>query len=80
MMVYVKTKYLVSLLIILSATLSSCYYFDDNVPRYLTAAVSDSVVYDCEIDFPQGFPIPYMLEWKRQVRSKRNSNKKTLKK
>lgn len=49
---------------------SNCYYFEDERPRYLTAGVGDSVVFDCEIDFPQDFPIPYKLYWKRKVNIK----------
>lgn len=51
----------------ISFSSSICYYFEDNRPRYLTAGVGDSVVFDCEIDFPQDFPIPYKLYWKRKV-------------
>lgn len=42
------------------------YYFQDNLPKYMTAAVGDHVVFNCEIDFPQNFPIPYKLFWKRK--------------
>ncbi|KAL1506833.1 hypothetical protein ABEB36_006123 [Hypothenemus hampei] len=38
---------------------------EENYPRYLTAAVGDFIVFDCEIDFPQGYTIPYKLYWKR---------------
>lgn len=48
-------------------TLSDCYYFEDNRPRYLTAGVGDSVVFDCEVDFPLDYPIPYKLYWKHKV-------------
>ncbi|CAH1124627.1 unnamed protein product [Ceutorhynchus assimilis] len=41
------------------------YFDEENYPRYLTAAVGDFIVFDCEIDFPQGYPIPYRLYWKR---------------
>lgn len=58
-------KFYSSLLVI--ATVSNCYYLEDDRPKYLTAGVGDSVVFDCEIDFPQDFPIPYTLYWKRKV-------------
>lgn len=44
------------------------YFDEENYPRFLTAAVGDFIVLDCEIDFPQGYPIPYKLYWKRGVR------------
>lgn len=47
--------------------LSNCYYFEDHRPRYLTAGVGDSVVFDCEVDFPLDYPIPYKLYWKHKV-------------
>lgn len=55
--------------ILLFVSISNCYYFEDDRPRYLTAGVGDSVMFDCEIDFPQDFPIPYKLYWKRKVNS-----------
>uniref|UniRef100_A0A6P7FQ61 Protein borderless n=1 Tax=Diabrotica virgifera virgifera TaxID=50390 RepID=A0A6P7FQ61_DIAVI len=57
----------VSVVVVFVIVLTECYYFEDNTrPRYLTAAVGDSVVFNCEIDFPQSFPIPYRLYWKRK--------------
>ncbi|CAG9827925.1 unnamed protein product [Diabrotica balteata] len=57
----------VSVVVVFVVVLTECYYFEDNTrPRYLTAAVGDSVVFNCEIDFPQSFPIPYRLYWKRK--------------
>ncbi|XP_066245868.1 protein borderless isoform X2 [Euwallacea similis] len=41
------------------------YFEEENHPKYLTAAVGDFIVFDCEIDFPQGYPIPYRLYWRR---------------
>ncbi|XP_050307905.1 protein borderless [Anthonomus grandis grandis] len=42
------------------------FFEEENYPRYLTAAVGDYIVFDCDIDFPLGYPIPYRLFWKRQ--------------
>lgn len=44
-----------------------CYYLEDNNPKYVTAAVGDFIVLNCEVDFPQNFPIPYMVLWRRKV-------------
>lgn len=49
------------------AALSNCYYFHDERPSYLTAGVGDTVVFNCEVDFPQDFPIPYKFYWKHKV-------------
>ncbi|CAH0560339.1 unnamed protein product [Brassicogethes aeneus] len=43
----------------------NCYYVDDNLPTYLTGAVGDYMIFNCEIDFPQRIPIPYKLIWRR---------------
>lgn len=56
----------ISVVFFIAVTSIDCYYFEDNRPRYLTAAVGDSVVFNCQIDFPQSFPIPYKLFWKRK--------------
>ncbi|KAH1021052.1 hypothetical protein HUJ04_010615 [Dendroctonus ponderosae] len=55
------------LLLLLGAAIEVKSYFDEdeNYPRFLTAAVGDFIVFDCEIDFSQGYPIPYKLFWKR---------------
>lgn len=55
-----------ALLVVVLAT--DGYFFDENQPRYLTAAVGDYIVFNCEVDFPQTFPIPYKVLWRRQVR------------
>lgn len=64
---------LFGLLLLLGAAIEVKSYFDEeeNYPRYLTAAVGDFIVLDCEIDFPQGYPIPYKLFWKRGVSDNR---------
>ncbi|KAG5877032.1 hypothetical protein JTB14_005254 [Gonioctena quinquepunctata] len=54
------------LIVIFCGSVKGSYYVEDNRPRYLTAAVGDHVVFNCEIDFPMSFPIPYKLYWKRR--------------
>lgn len=45
-----------------------CYYDEEEQkPTILTAAVGNWVVFDCELDFPQNMPIPYLLNWKKKV-------------
>nr|XP_023011586.1 protein borderless [Leptinotarsa decemlineata] len=61
-----KTIAVVTLLMFFCGGIDSSYYLQDTRPRYLTAAVGDHIVFNCEIDFPQSFPIPYKLFWKRR--------------
>ncbi|KAJ8922838.1 hypothetical protein NQ315_007873 [Exocentrus adspersus] len=43
-----------------------CSYIEDiTKPKYLTGAVGDHVIFNCEVDFPQNFPIPYKVLWRR---------------
>lgn len=56
-----------SIVVVFSGTTRSYFEEEENYPRYLTAAVGDYIVFDCEIDFPQPYPIPYRLYWKRGV-------------
>ncbi|KAJ8936942.1 hypothetical protein NQ314_012123, partial [Rhamnusium bicolor] len=55
----------VSFVIFVVTLVVDCYYLKENEPTYLTAAVGDYVVFNCNIDFPQSFPIPHKLYWKR---------------
>jgi len=55
------------LVVVFSGTTRGYFEEEENYPRYLTAAVGDHIVFDCEIDFPQRYPIPYRLYWKRGV-------------
>ncbi|VEN49372.1 unnamed protein product [Callosobruchus maculatus] len=56
------------ILIVIGVVLTRGYYFDedDNKPIYLTAAVGDYIVFNCDIDFPLNFPVPYKIFWKKQ--------------
>lgn len=46
----------------------NCYYYEEESrPTYLTAAVGDHVVFNCDLDFPQGIRIPYILNWNKEV-------------
>ncbi|KAF7270305.1 hypothetical protein GWI33_016706 [Rhynchophorus ferrugineus] len=53
--------------IVLCCAVCVAAYYDEeeSYPRYVTAAVGDHVVFDCEIDFPHDYPIPYKLFWRR---------------
>ncbi|KAL2732605.1 protein borderless isoform X2 [Vespula maculifrons] len=40
---------------------------EETEPNYLTAAVGEYVVFNCDLDFPHETPIPYILQWNRDV-------------
>lgn len=45
-----------------------CYYDEDEKkPNVLVAEVGSSVIFDCELEFPQNVPIPYLLNWNKEV-------------
>lgn len=48
---------------------SYCFYYEEESrPTYLTAAVGDHVIFNCDLDFPQGIRIPYILNWNKEVK------------
>lgn len=51
----------------LSGFVHSWYEEKTNKPTYLTANVGEYVVFNCELDFPQDIPIPYILRWNKDV-------------
>lgn len=40
---------------------------EDKEPNYLTAGVGEYAVFNCDLDFPHETPIPYILQWNRDV-------------
>ncbi|XP_011500330.1 PREDICTED: protein turtle [Ceratosolen solmsi marchali] len=42
---------------------------EEKEPTYLTGAVGEYVVFDCDLDFPHDIPIPYILHWNRDGRT-----------
>ncbi|XP_015173547.1 PREDICTED: protein turtle isoform X2 [Polistes dominula] len=42
---------------------------EETEPNYLTAAVGEYVVFNCDLDFPHETPIPYILQWNRDGHS-----------
>lgn len=53
---------------LLIITLVNCYYHEERKPIYLSASVGDYVILNCDVDFPQTIEIPYMLNWKKEVK------------
>ncbi|RZC43153.1 turtle, partial [Asbolus verrucosus] len=54
-----------SWLVVLTLCEVKSYYYEEQKPIYLTASVGDYVIFNCNVDFPQTIPIPYMLNWKK---------------
>lgn len=46
---------------------NSYYYEEESRPTYLTAAVGEHAVLNCDLNFPQGIRIPYVLNWNKEV-------------
>lgn len=40
---------------------------EENEPNYLNAGVGEYEVFNCDLDFPHETPIPYILQWNRDV-------------
>lgn len=55
------------IIIFIVTTTVQCYYYEEQKPIYLTASVGDYVIFNCNVDFPQNIPIPYMLNWTKEV-------------
>lgn len=55
----------------LNRRFSACSYSlileEDREPNYLTAGVGEHAVFNCDLDFPHETPIPYILQWNRDV-------------
>lgn len=56
------------LVIVLVRKEVNSYVEEENQPIYLTVKVGHYVLLDCDVDFPQNMPIPYMIKWKKDVR------------
>lgn len=63
------TTYASCLLCIGMFACASSYVYEDDEkhPTYLTAAVGDYTIMNCDLDFPQSIPIPFILNWNKDV-------------
>lgn len=34
---------------------------------HITAILGESVVFNCHVEFPDGHPVPYVLQWEKKV-------------
>ena len=35
--------------------------------EYITAIIGESVVFNCHVEFPDGYPVPYIVQWDKKV-------------
>ncbi|KAE8748423.1 hypothetical protein FOCC_FOCC004855, partial [Frankliniella occidentalis] len=35
--------------------------------QHITAILGESVVFNCNVDFPEDHPVPYVLQWEKKV-------------
>lgn len=35
--------------------------------QHITAILGESVVFNCHVEFPEGHPVPYVLQWEKKV-------------
>ncbi|XP_017772996.1 PREDICTED: protein borderless isoform X2 [Nicrophorus vespilloides] len=62
-------RYPGAILLVFSLLTVRAYFYEDDEkqqPSYLTAAVGDFTIMNCDLDFPQTIPIPYILNWNRE--------------
>ncbi|KRT85690.1 hypothetical protein AMK59_2432, partial [Oryctes borbonicus] len=45
--------------------LNTAFCFQDAV--HITAILGESVVFNCHVEFPEGHPVPYVLQWEKKV-------------
>ncbi|XP_071454905.1 protein borderless isoform X5 [Hetaerina americana] len=45
---------------------SSALLDDEKQPTFLTASVGESVVFNCQVEFPHDIAIPYILRWNKE--------------
>lgn len=53
--------------VIFPATGYSLILEEEKEPNYLNAGVGEYAVFNCDLDFPHETPIPYILQWNRDV-------------
>lgn len=64
-----RVSYVVCMVLALFSVVHSWFEEEQNKPTFLTANVGEHVVFNCELDFPQDIPIPYILRWNKDGKS-----------
>ncbi|XP_069356361.1 protein turtle isoform X1 [Maniola hyperantus] len=55
------------LLLLLLAKLPVTCHQDHQDAVHITAILGESVVFNCQVDFPEDIPVPYVLQWEKKV-------------
>ncbi|CAH2244755.1 jg5591 [Pararge aegeria aegeria] len=55
------------LLLLLLANLPVTCHQDHQDAVHITAILGESVVFNCQVDFPEDIPVPYVLQWEKKV-------------
>ncbi|XP_052739311.1 protein turtle isoform X4 [Bicyclus anynana] len=55
------------LLFLLLANLPVTCHQDHQDAVHITAILGESVVFNCQVDFPEDIPVPYVLQWEKKV-------------
>lgn len=35
--------------------------------EYITAIIGEAVVFNCHVEFPDNYPVPYIVQWDKKV-------------
>ena len=35
--------------------------------EYITAIIGELIVFNCHVEFPEGYPVPYIVQWDKKV-------------
>ncbi|CAH2244754.1 jg5591 [Pararge aegeria aegeria] len=54
------------LLLLLLANLPVTCHQDHQDAVHITAILGESVVFNCQVDFPEDIPVPYVLQWEKK--------------
>ncbi|XP_053612215.1 protein turtle-like isoform X3 [Plodia interpunctella] len=55
------------LLLLLLGNLPVTCHQDHQDAVHITAILGESVVFNCQVDFPEDVPVPYVLQWEKKV-------------
>lgn len=55
------------LLLLLLINLPVTCHQDHQDAVHITAILGESVVFNCQVDFPEDIPVPYVLQWEKKV-------------
>ncbi|KAK6636139.1 hypothetical protein RUM43_009791 [Polyplax serrata] len=60
-------EYLSLLILAVNLPGFGAFFDEEKKPSYYEAAVGEAVIFNCHIEFPHDVPIPYILNWNKEV-------------